>query len=35
MKLLLDTCTFLWILADDRSLSNRARDLFRSPQNEV
>ncbi len=35
MKLLLDTCTFLWIIADDPQLSRRARALFRSPDNEV
>jgi len=35
MRLLLDTCTFLWIVADDPSLSTRARDLFRSPDHDV
>ncbi len=35
MKLLLDTCTFLWITADAPSLSPRLRELFRSPDNEV
>jgi PIN domain nuclease of toxin-antitoxin system len=35
MKLLLDTCTFLWIVADAGALSRRARDLFQSPDNEV
>jgi PIN domain nuclease of toxin-antitoxin system len=35
MKLLLDTCTFLWIAAGADDLSQRARDLFRSPDNEV
>jgi len=35
MKLLLDTCTFLWIAADSPELSARARELFRSPDNEV
>jgi PIN domain nuclease of toxin-antitoxin system len=35
MKLLLDTCTFLWIVADAPALSRRARDLFQSPDNEV
>jgi PIN domain nuclease of toxin-antitoxin system len=35
MKILLDTCAFLWIAADDRRLSTRARDLFQSPENEV
>lgn len=35
MKLLLDTCTFLWVLADARPLSRRARDLVLDPGNEV
>jgi PIN domain nuclease of toxin-antitoxin system len=35
MKLLLDTCAFLWIVADAPQLSPRARALFRSPENEV
>ena len=35
MKLLLDTCTFLWIVADAPALSRRARELFQSPNNEV
>ena len=35
MKLLLDTCTFLWIVAGDPRLSARARDLFRAPEHEV
>lgn len=35
MKLLLDTCTFLWIVADAPALSRRARELFQSPDNEV
>jgi PIN domain nuclease of toxin-antitoxin system len=35
MKLLLDTCAFLWIVADAPRLSRRARDLFQSPDNEV
>ena len=35
MKLLLDTCTFLWLIADARDLSPRARELFRDPSNEV
>ena len=30
MKLLIDTCTFLWIVADSPALSRRARDLFES-----
>lgn len=35
MKLLLDTCTFLWITGDDPQLSGNARQLFISPNNEV
>ena len=35
MKLLLDTCTFLWVIADDQALSSRARDLFVDPANEA
>jgi PIN domain nuclease of toxin-antitoxin system len=35
MKLLLDTCTFLWIITDSRRLSASARELFRAPDHEV
>lgn len=35
MKLLLDTCTFLWIVADAPQLSRRARTLFQAPENDV
>ncbi len=35
MRLLLDTCTFLWILAEAPQLSFRALDLFTTPENEV
>ena len=35
MRLLLDTCTFLWIAADAPDLSARARGLFADPDNEV
>jgi PIN domain nuclease of toxin-antitoxin system len=35
MKLLLDTCTFLWIVTGDASLSAPARKLFSDPANEV
>jgi PIN domain nuclease of toxin-antitoxin system len=35
MKLLLDTCAFLWVIIDAPRLSTRARDLFRGPDNEV
>ena len=35
MRLLLDTCTFLWIISDSPELSNRARKLFVDPSNDV
>ena len=35
MRLLLDTCTFLWLVTADRALSQRARDLFVDPSNEI
>src|SRR5262249_3178457 len=35
MKLLLDTCTFLWIVTGSPRLSARVRDLFRAPEQEV
>ena len=35
MKVLLDTCTFLWIVTDARELSPRAREIFRAPEVEV
>ena len=35
MKLLLDTCTFLWLAADDPMLTNDAVDCCRDPDNEV
>jgi PIN domain nuclease of toxin-antitoxin system len=35
VKLLLDTCTFLWIAAGAPQLSRRARALFQAPENEV
>ena len=35
MKLLLDTCTFLWAVARPASLSPRARQLFEAADNEV
>ena len=35
MKLLLDTCTFLWLCEGDENLSNHAADLIREPENEV
>ncbi len=35
MRLLLDTCTFLWIVTADESLSPAARELFMDPANDV
>lgn len=35
MNLLLDTCTFLWLAADDPRLSPAARAACRDPANEV
>ena len=35
MKILLDTCTFLWIITDDSRLSLRARELFIDPSHDV
>jgi PIN domain nuclease of toxin-antitoxin system len=35
MKLLVDTCTFLWIVGGGRALPPRVNDLYRSPENEV
>jgi len=35
VKILLDTCTFLWIITDDPRLSQQARKLFVDPENEV
>jgi PIN domain nuclease of toxin-antitoxin system len=35
VRLLLDTCTFLWIAGDAPELSPRARELFASPDNDV
>ena len=35
MRLLLDTCTFLWIVAGAPELSDRARRAFTAPDNEV
>jgi PIN domain nuclease of toxin-antitoxin system len=35
VKLLLDTCTFLWIAAGSAQLSRRASQLFRDPSNQV
>lgn len=35
MRLLLDTCTFLWIVSDSSRLSGHARKSFADPGNEV
>ena len=35
MKLLLDTCTFLWISGGSRSLPPRVAELYRSTEHEV
>ena len=35
MRLLLDTCTFLWIVGGSSELSSRAREVFADPSNEV
>lgn len=35
MKLLLDTCTFLWIVGGMSDLSARGRELFVDPDNDV
>lgn len=34
-KILLDTCTFLWVAAEAPELSKEARVLFADPDNEV
>ena len=35
MRILLDTCTFLWIVTDAPELSDLAREVFVNPENEV
>jgi PIN domain nuclease of toxin-antitoxin system len=35
MRILLDTCTFLWIVSDAPELSKLSRELFRESSNEV
>ena len=35
MRLLLDTCSFLWIIGGAKELSPRAREAFADPANEV
>jgi len=35
LRILLDTCTFLWLITDDRALSASARNAFVDHDNEV
>jgi PIN domain nuclease of toxin-antitoxin system len=35
MRLLLDTCVFLWLILDDKELTGRVREIFVDPDNEV
>lgn len=35
MKILLDTCTFLWAVGRPDALSQKARTLFQSPEHEI
>jgi PIN domain nuclease of toxin-antitoxin system len=35
VRILLDTCTFLWIVGGDPALSARAREVFVDPESEV
>lgn len=35
MNILLDTCTFLWLVSDSSELSQNARYLFENPANDV
>ncbi len=35
MRLLLDTCTFLWLALGERALSRPAREAFTDPTNDV
>lgn len=35
MNLLLDTCTFLWLIVESPELSSRARTLIRDPSHDV
>jgi len=32
MKVLLDTCAFLWITTEDEQLSETARQIFKNPK---
>ena len=35
MRVLLDTCTFLWMIIDDDPLSDIAREVFQDPANDI
>jgi PIN domain nuclease of toxin-antitoxin system len=35
MKILLDTCTFLWLTSDDEKLSDQAKILFQNTDNSI
>ncbi|MEQ1792989.1 MAG: type II toxin-antitoxin system VapC family toxin [Nitrospira sp.] len=35
MKCLLDTCTFLWIIAGAKELSPKSKEIFANPSNEI
>jgi PIN domain nuclease of toxin-antitoxin system len=35
VKILLDTCAFLWLVTDDSKLSGLAKDIFLDPNNEL
>ena len=35
MKLLLDTCTFLWLISDSGNVPVRVVEMYRAPENEV
>lgn len=35
MKILLDTCTFLWLIKGSKELSPKAVEVFEDPKNEV
>jgi len=35
MRVLLDTCSFLWIVTDARELSTTAREIFQDPGNDI
>ncbi len=35
MRLLLDTCSFLWVVAGDKAIPDPVRELIAAPENEV